>query len=142
MHQCYAARLRIRRQLFLLQAATLGIVTAGTLGGLGLSLWIGQRPRQEAARLDLELDHLTHTSFDLLGAVPHTGQYLISPSPKLNDLLRRDINGLRRFRQELDDHLASLSLVSAEPELHRELETIRLLTVQLERNLIGHAFEC
>ena len=127
--------MRIRRQLFLLQAATLGIITAGSIGGWGLSRWIGHGPRQEAERLDVELSHLAHMSFDLVGAVPHTGQYLLSSPDKLTELLQRDIDGLRRFREELDEHLASLTLVSADPQLHRELETIRLLSVQLEQNL-------
>ena len=129
--------MRIRRQLFLLQAATLGIVTAGTLGGWGLSLWISHGSRQESDRLELELNHLAHASFDLLGAVPHTGQYLLSSNADLSDLLQRDLTGLRRFREELDRHLASLALESADPQVHRELETIRLLSVQLEQNLIS-----
>ena len=126
----------IRRQLFLLQAATLGIVTAGTLGGWGLSQGIGQGPRQEAARLELELDHLAHTSFDLLGAVPHTGQYLFSSGPELNDLLQKDIKGLRHFRDQLDLHLASIGMAGIDAALHRELETVRLVTVQLEQRLV------
>ena len=127
--------MRIRRQLFLLQAATLGIVTVGAIGGWGLSRWIGHGPRQEAKRLDVELSHLAHMSFDLVGAIPHTGQYLLSSPNELTALLERDIDGLRRFREQLDEHLAGLTLVSADPQLHRELETIRLLSVQLEQNL-------
>ena len=127
--------MRIRRQLFLLQAATLGIVTAGAIGGWGLNRWIGHGPRQEAEQLEQEINHLAHTSFALLGAVPHTGQYLHSSPNELSELLQHDIDGLRRFREELDDHLASLGLASADPQLHFELETIRLLSVQLEQNL-------
>ena len=127
--------MRIRRQLFLLQAGTLAIITAGSIGGWGLSHWIGHGPRQEAERLDVELSHLAHMSFDLIGAVPHTGQYLLSSPDELTALLHGDIEGLRRFREELDEHLASLTLLSADPQLHRELETIRLLSVQLEQNL-------
>ena len=111
-------------------------MTAGTVGGWGLSLWISHGSRQESDRLELERNHLAHTSFDLLGAVPHTGQYLLSSNADLSELLQRDITGLRLFREELDHHLASLALESADPQVHRELETIRLLSVQLEQNLI------
>lgn len=127
--------MRIRRQLFLLQAATLGIVTAGAIGGWGISHWIGEGARRETERLALEREHLAHMSFDLLGAVPHTGQYLVSSPASLTSLIRKDRARLRRFREELDAHLGSLNLTSADPQLHRELETIRLLSVQVEQNL-------
>lgn len=129
--------MRIRRQLFLLQTATLGIVTVGAIGGWGLSQWIGHGPRREAERLAVQRNHLAHMSYDLLGAVPHTGQYLLSAPAVLSDQLRHDIQGLGRFRAELDQHLAGLSLAAADPLLHRELETLRLLTVQLEQELTG-----
>ena len=115
--------------------ATLAIVTVGAIGGWGLSLLIGQGPREQAERVALERDHLAHMSYDLLGATPHTGQYLISSPADLLLVMQRDIRGLRRFRQELDEHLSELILASADPRLHRELETLRLLTVQVEQSL-------
>ena len=129
----------IRRQLFRAQVATLGIVTAGALGGGWLSVWIGDAPRLRAERLAEERDHLAHVSFDLLGATPHTAAYLLSSPADLSLLIARDIRGLQRFRSELDQHLAELNLATADPLLHRELETIRLLTIQVERSLA--AFE-
>ena len=131
----WRGRLKIRRQLFLLQIATLGIVTAGAIGGWATSVWIGQGPRLQAERLAAERDYLAHMGFNLLGAVPHSGQYLGSTPQALIDLIHHDIGGLRRFQEELDAHMASANLSSADPELHRELETIRLLSVQLEQNL-------
>jgi diguanylate cyclase (GGDEF)-like protein len=127
--------LGIRRQLFRAQVATLGIVTLGAIGGWWVSLWIGNGPQQQAERLAEERDHLAHVSFDLLGATPHTAAYLLSSPADLNLLIRRDIRGLQRFREELDEHLSALSLATADPQLHRELETIRLLTVQVEQSL-------
>lgn len=132
-------RLGIRRQLFRAQVATLGIVTAGALGGWWLSVWIGDAPRLRAERLAEERDHLAYVSFDLLGATPHTATYLLSSPADLSLLIARDIGGLQRFRSELDQHLAELNLATADPLLHRELETIRLLTIQVERSL--SAFE-
>ncbi|MFM7652064.1 MAG: diguanylate cyclase [Vulcanococcus sp.] len=125
----------VRRRLFLTQMVTLGIVTVGAIGGWGLSLLIGQGPREQAERVALERDHLAHMSYDLLGATPHTGKYLISSPADLILVMQRDIHGLRRFRQELDEHLSELILASADPRLHRELETLRLLTVQVEQSL-------
>ena len=129
--------MKIRRQLFILQATTLGIVTAGSLGGWALSHWIGQGPRREAEQLATMRNHLAQMSFGIVGALPHTGRYLLSSPANLHNLLQDDIQGLRRFRAHADEHLAGLSLVDADQQLHRELETIRLLSVQLEQNLSG-----
>lgn len=129
----------IRRQLFRAQLTTLGIVNAGAIGGWGASEWIGQPPRQKAERLAVELDHLAHVSFDLLGATPHTSAYLLSSPADLSRLIAGDIRGLQRFREELDQHLSELNLATADPLLHQELETIRLLTIQVEQSLM--AFE-
>ena len=125
----------IRRQLFRAQLTTLGIVTAGALGGWWVSQWIGSAPRLQAERLAEERDHLAHVSFDLLGATPHTAPFLLSSPADLQRLIAADIRGLQRFRQEMDSHLAALDLATADPQLHRELETIRLLTVQVEQSL-------
>lgn len=121
--------------------ATLGIVTAGAIGGWGLSLVIGNGPGQQAERLEQERDHLAHMSYGLLGATPHTGQYVLISQADLSPLIERDITGLQRFRNELDVHLAELSFSAINPQLHRELETIRLLTVQVEQALIGYLRE-
>lgn len=127
--------MKIRRQLFLLQAATLGVITTGTLGAWGLSQAISRTPSHQTQLLEQQLDSLAHISFDLLSAVPHTGEYALSTPATLKDLLDKDIAGLRHFREELDRRLYEWELVSLRPELHRELETIRLLSVQLERDL-------
>ncbi len=129
----------IRRQLFRAQLTTLGIVTAGAIGGWGASEWIGQPPRQKAERLAVERDYLASVSFDLLGATPHTSAYLLSTPADLGFLIARDTRGLQRFRKELDQHLSELNLATADPLLHQELETIRLLTIQVEQSL--KAFE-
>lgn len=126
----------IRRQLFFLQTATLGIVTTGAIGGWAVSLWIGHGPSRQAERLSVERDHLAHLSFDLHGAIPHTAPYLLSTPEALLDQVAHDIAGLRRFRSRLDKHLANLVLAEADPQVHRELETIRLLSVQVEQSLI------
>lgn len=128
----------IRRRLFLTQATCLGIVTAGAIGGWGLYVLVGHGPSQKAERLKIEQHHLAHMGYGLLGAIPHTGQYLGYTAGDLTDQISRDINGLKGFRRVLDVNLAELSLASAEPQVHRELETIRLLTVQLERSLIDY----
>jgi diguanylate cyclase (GGDEF)-like protein len=127
--------LGLRRQLFRAQLTTLGIVTAGAIGGWWVSEWIGQSPLQKAERFAEERDHLAHVSFDLLGATPHIAQYLLSPPADLPQLIASDVRGLQRFRQEMDAHLSELNLATADHQLHRELETIRLLTVQVEQSL-------
>jgi diguanylate cyclase (GGDEF)-like protein len=122
--------------LFAVQAATLGIVTTGALGGWGLYHWIGEAPRQQRARLEEERHHLAHMSFELLAGLPHTGQYPFVGRDNQQKLIGQDVAGLRSFRSRLDHHLAELSLSGADPQLHRELETIRLLAVQVEQNLM------
>lgn len=136
-HDCRGEgeRLRIRRQLFLLQVATLGIVTAGGIAGLSLSWAIGQHPSRQADLLEAQIDSLAHVSFDLVGAIPHTGQYLLSSPVQLNQLIHDDTEGLRQFRQELDARLMEQEMTAMDPQLHRELETVRLLSVQLEQRL-------
>jgi hypothetical protein len=59
--------LGLRRRLFSLQATTLAIVTLGAVGGWGVSTWISGRADVQANLLAQEVDHLAHTSFDLLG---------------------------------------------------------------------------
>jgi len=120
-----------------LQAATLAIVTLGAVGGWGVSTWISGRADVQAKLLAKEVDHLAHTSFDLLGAFPHTGQYLLAGSPReVARLIQQDAKGLQQFCRKLDQHLATSQMSAQDADLHRELETIRLLSVQAERNLI------
>ena len=127
----------LRRRLFSLQAATLAIVTLGAVGGWGGSTWISGRADVQAKLVAQEVDHLAQTSFDLLGAFPHTGQYLLASSPlEVARLIQQDAKGLQQFRRKLDQHLATSQMSAQDADLHRELETIRLLSVQAERNLI------
>lgn len=127
----------LRRRLFSLQATTLAIVTLGAVGGWGVSTWISGRADVQANLLAQEVDHLAHTSFDLLGAFPHTGQYLLATSPQdVARLIQLDAKGLQQFRRKLDEHLATSQMSAQDADLHRELETIRLLSVQAERNLL------
>lgn len=126
----------LRRRLFTLQAATLAIVSAGALVGWGVSTLISQRADEQATWVALEVDQLAHTSFDLLGAIPATGEYLLAPSAAdVAALIEKDLKGLQTFRRNLDGHLANRELPSHDAAIHRELETIRLLSVQAERNL-------
>lgn len=125
----------IRRRLFAVQAATLGIVSAGAIGGWALQHWIAQEPRRELSRLNEERHHLAHMSFELLSALPHTGLYQMAGPLGQRQLIRDDINRLSTFRSRVDQHLADLSLSATDPQLLRELETIRLLAVQVEQNL-------
>jgi diguanylate cyclase (GGDEF)-like protein len=128
--------LGLRRRLFTLQAATLAIVSVGGLLGWGVSTVISQRADDEADRVSIELDNLSHVSFDLVGAIPSTGQYLLAPTAtELASEVERDLQGLQTFRRNLDSHLANSELSPQDAAIHRELETIRLLTVQAERNL-------
>lgn len=126
----------LRRRLFTLQAATLAIVSVGALFGWGVSTLISQRADEQAAWVALEVDQLAHTSFDLLGAIPATGEYLLTSSAaEVAALIEQDLKGLQTFRRNLDGHLANRELPSRDAAIHRELETIRLLSVQAERNL-------
>jgi diguanylate cyclase (GGDEF)-like protein len=128
--------LGLRRRLFTLQAVTLAIVSVGALGGWAVSTLISQRADEQADWVALEVDQLAHTSFDLLGALPATGQYLLSSSPtELAALIEHDLKGLQAFRRNLDGHLTSNDLSSNDAAIHRELETIRLLSVQAEQSL-------
>ena len=81
------------------------------------------------------MDQLAHVSFDLLGATPQTGLYLSSSSGDLLAAVQADLLGLRTFRHGLDTHLADSTLAAASPQVHQELEALRLLSLQLEREL-------
>ncbi|MCT0224921.1 GGDEF domain-containing protein [Synechococcus sp. CS-1328] len=132
----------LRRRLFAIQATTLAIVTVAAMGGWALSSWSSHRVSVQARRVAFQSDSLTHLSFKLLQAVPHTGQYLLPGTPtQLLHQLDSDVEGLRGFGTTLDEQLASLTLASGDPALHRELEAIRLLTVQVQRNLERTAVE-
>ncbi|WP_411869518.1 diguanylate cyclase domain-containing protein [Vulcanococcus limneticus] len=101
-----------------------------------MSTLISQRADEQAAWVALEVDQLAHTSFDLLGAIPATGEYLLTSSAaEVVALIEQDLKGLQTFRRNLDGHLANRELPSHDAAIHRELETIRLLSVQAERNL-------
>ncbi|CAK6687172.1 hypothetical protein IFHNHDMJ_00146 [Synechococcus sp. CBW1107] len=112
------------------------------MGGWALSSWTSHRISVQASRVAFQSDSLTHLSFNLLQAVPHMGQYLLpGPPAELINQLDRDIEGLRGFSASLDEQLASLVMASADPAFHRELEAIRLLSVQVLRNLERTAAE-
>ena len=126
----------LRRRLFAIQTTTLAIVTVAAMGGWALSAWTSHRVSVQARRVAFQSDSLTQLSFSLLQAVPHTGQYLLPATPaELINQLDSDIEGLSDFSTNLDERLASLVLASGDPAFHRELEAIRLLSVQVQRNL-------
>ena len=105
------------------------------MGGWALSSWSSHRVSVQARRVAFQSDSLTHLSFKLLQAVPHTGEYLLPGTPtELLSQLDSDIEGLRGFGPTLDDLLASLTLASGDPAPHPELEGIRLPTVQVQLN--------
>jgi diguanylate cyclase (GGDEF)-like protein len=129
-------RVGLRRRLFASQAATLAIVTVAAGGGWFLSDWVSKNARAETSRVELESETISQLSFELLQAVPHTSHYLVEARrQKLIGALVTDIENLRRFRFNLDGKLTALNQVSQSGSLHRELEAIRLLTVQVQRNL-------
>ena len=129
-------RVGLRRRLFASQAATLAIVTVAAGGGWFLSDWVSKKARAETSRVELESETISQLSFELLQAVPHTSHYLVEARrQKLIGALVTDIENLRRFRLNLDGKLTALNQVSQSGSLHRELEAIRLLTVQVQRNL-------
>lgn len=123
----------LRRRFIALQVASLSIVTLGAIGGWGVSRLLNAASEQQAERVSREVDHLAHVSFDLLGAFPNTAIYLLQTAPEpLADLLKQDIANLEHFRQSLDEHLVTSELSLEDAAVHRELETIRLLSVQAE----------
>ncbi|MFM7652523.1 MAG: hypothetical protein ACKO5M_06330, partial [Vulcanococcus sp.] len=115
--------------------ATLGVLTVGAVAGWSLSAWITRAVLQEQRLLNLQRAQVSHTGFDLLAAVPHTGEYLLAKPAQLAPLIQADIQQLQSFRRRLDQHLSTLSNIPNGTELHREMEVIRLLSVQLEGNL-------
>ena len=129
-------RVGLRRRLFASQAATLAIVSVAAFGGWALSDWVSTNAAAERRRVQLESATVSQLSFELLQAVPHTGHYLVDARrQKLVGALVSDIEQLRRFRFTLDRKLTTLSQVAQSGALHRELEAIRLLTIQVQRNL-------
>jgi diguanylate cyclase (GGDEF)-like protein len=78
----------------------------------------------------------------MLQSVPHTAQYMVQGGTSaLSDELDHDITKLKSFRTALDEKLTTLSRLSRTNALHRELEAIRLLSVQVQRNLEQTAAE-
>jgi diguanylate cyclase (GGDEF)-like protein len=129
-------RVGLRRRLFASQAATLAIVSMAAVGSWGLSALVSHKARAEATRVELESETISQLSFELLQAVPHTGQYLVQARrQQLSGALASDTERLRHFRFTLDAKLSALNQVAQSGALHRELEAIRLLTVQAQRNL-------
>lgn len=125
----------LRRRLFAVQVATLGVLTVGAVAGWSLSAWITRGALQEQRLLSMQRTQVSHTGFDLLAAVPHTGEYLLAKPAQLAPLIQADIQQLQTFRRHLDQHLSILRNIPNGTELHREMEVIRLLSVQLEGNL-------
>lgn len=125
----------LRRRLFAVQVGTLAVLTVGAVAGWVLSAWITRGALQEQRLLSRQRAQVSHTGFDLLAAVPHTGEYLLASPAELGPLIQADIQQLQAFRRRLDQHLSALSHIPNGTELHREMEVIRLLSVQLEGNL-------
>jgi diguanylate cyclase (GGDEF)-like protein len=89
-----------------------------------------------------ESDVIRQLSFEMLQSVPHTAQYMVQGgTSELSEELDNDITKLRSFRTTLDEKLTTLSRISGTNALHRELEAIRLLSVQVQRNLEQTAAE-
>jgi len=132
----------LRRRLFTTQIATLAIVSVATVGGWLLSEWVSQKAGAQAREVAFESDVIRHLSFEMLQSVPHTAQYMVQGGTSaLSDELDHDITKLKSFRTALDEKLTTLSRLSRTNALHRELEAIRLLSVQVQRNLEQTAAE-
>jgi diguanylate cyclase (GGDEF)-like protein len=114
---------------------TLAVLTTGAVAGWGLSARITRSALQELRLLSLQRALVNHTGFELLAAVPHSGEYLVANPTELPPLIQADIQQLQTFRRQLDQHLSTLGAIPDRAELHREMEVIRLLSVQLESNL-------
>ncbi len=125
----------LRRRLFAVQVGTLAVLTAGAVAGWGLSAWIIRGALQEQRLLSLQRAQVSHTGFRLLAAVPNSGEYLTANPAELAPLIQADIQQLQTLRRQLDQNLSTLRDIPNGSELHREMEVIRLLSVQLESNL-------
>ena len=112
------------------------------MGGWALSAWISQRASIQALRVAAQTDLLSRLGFELLEAVPHTGEYLLPiPPQQLGSQLNSDIEALKRFRTKLSAQVATLHRASGDPSLHRDLEAIRVLSQEVQRNLERTAVE-
>jgi diguanylate cyclase (GGDEF)-like protein len=132
----------LRRRLFTTQVATLAIVSVAAVGGWVLSEWVSQKAGAEARKVEFEADLIGRISFEMLQALPHTARYTVEGGRKeLSKELSNDITNLKTFRTTLDENLTTLSRLSRTNALHRELESIRLLSVHAQRNLEQTAAE-
>ena len=132
----------LRRRLFTTQITTLAIVSVAAVGGWFLSEWVSQKASAQARAVAFESDVIRQLSFEMLQSVPHTAQYMVQGGTSaLSDELGNDITQLKIFRTTLDEKLTTLSQLSSTNALHRELEEIRLLSVQVQRNLEQTAVE-
>lgn len=128
----------LRRRLLIVQLLSLLIVTAGGFSGWWIGRSIGTQASRQAQLIALQRQALTDLNVALLESLPFGPDYLATSSLEyLRQHLRADREGLRRFRRLLDDRLAALLLEGIQPDVHDELEQIRLLTVQIESLLRG-----
>jgi diguanylate cyclase (GGDEF)-like protein len=112
------------------------------VGGWFLSESVSQKAGSQARQVAFESDVIRHLSFEMLQSVPHTAQYMVQGgTSELSEQLGQDITELKRFRTTLDEKLTTLSLLSKSGSLHQELESIRLLSIQVQRNLEHTAAE-
>lgn len=112
------------------------IVSLGGISGWWLGRSMAQRATREVLVAAKQSQAISALSIALLESLPFGADYL----PTSNTLatqrnLLEDIQGLRRFRMQLDSRLSGLLLEGIRPDVHRELEEIRLLTVQSEAQL-------
>jgi hypothetical protein len=132
----------LRRRLFTTQITTLAIVSVAAVGGWFLSEWVSQKASAQARAVAFESDVIRQLSFEMLQSVPHTVQYMVQGgTSELSKELGNDITQLKSFRTTLDEKLTTLSQLSSTNALHRQLEEIRLLSVQVQRNLEQTAVE-
>ncbi len=132
----------LRRRLFTTQITTLAIVSVAAVGGWFLSEWVSQKASAQARAVAFESDVIRNLSFEMLLSVPHTAQFMVQGgTSELSEQLAHDIMDIKRFRAALDEKLTSLSLLSKSGSLHQELESIRLLLIQVQRNLEHTAAE-
>ena len=132
----------LRRRLFTTQITTLAIVSVASVGGWFLSEWVSQKAGAQARAVAFESDVIRNLSFEMLLSVPHTAQFMVQGgTSELSEQLAHDIMDIKRFRAALDEKLTSLSLLSESGSLHQELESIRLLLIQVQRNLEHTAAE-
>lgn len=123
----------LRRQIFAIQLVTLAIVSSGGLAGWWIAQSMGRQATRNTMRAQRQSYALNELSIALLESLPFSAHYLTSPSlPALDQHLSQDIAGLHRFRRQLDSQFAALALDGLHPDVHNELEEIRLLNVQAE----------